>query len=90
MSSRRPDPVAELARQRAILERQERQYAEAAPRSRFAYAAHITKTEAKIRRLERDVAERGHRNGETIAEYEKRVGPMSNAEADAIAGKDES
>lgn len=42
----------ELARQREILARQERQYAEAKPRSRFAYAAHITKTERKIARLE--------------------------------------
>ncbi len=43
---------AELARQRTILARQERQYEEAKPRSRFAYAAHITKTKSKIARLE--------------------------------------
>lgn len=51
----------ELERQRAILERQldKRFDRETPARSRFAIAAHITKTESKIQRLERALEDRG-------------------------------
>ena len=41
----------ELARQREILGRQQESYRTARPKSRFAVASHITKTESKINRL---------------------------------------
>lgn len=53
--TRREKLERELARQREILARQRRQFAAAKPRSRFAYAAHITKTKGRIARLEREL-----------------------------------
>ena len=47
----------ELERQKSILDRQTARYAETRPAARFAVAAHMTKTETKIRILERTVAE---------------------------------